>query len=124
MPASPTNVHDYLMALPESARPFAETLRQTIQAALPHAIETIRYGMPAYRIGDSTVIYFAVWKAHAALYPIYRGAEAFERQVAPFRDKKDTVRLRLDGAPPVDLVTLIVKAQLARVTHADGPVLT
>lgn len=116
MAASAADVNAYMSALPDSSRPFAETLRRTIQAALPGSTETIRYGIPAYRIGKWTIIHFAVWKAHAALYPIYRGDESFERLVAPFRDKKDTLRLSLQEPLPFELVTIVARAQLKRST--------
>ncbi len=119
MPKPAADVNAYIGALPASVRPYADTLRRTIRAALPPAAEKIRYGMPAYQIGDRTIIYFAIWKAHAALYPIYRGDAAFEARIAPFRDRKDTVRLALDGVVPVDLVTLIVRQQLASQAPSD-----
>lgn len=107
------DVGGYIAALPENARHCAELLRCTIRAELPDAFESIRYGMPAYGHGRRTVIYFAVWKFHAALYPIYQGSPDFERQIAPYRDKKDTLRFPLDRPLPLDLVTLVVRNQLA-----------
>jgi uncharacterized protein YdhG (YjbR/CyaY superfamily) len=109
------DVAAYISALPESARPVAEAFRRIIRATLPQAIETISYGIPAYKVGRRTVIYFAIWKAHAAFYPIHRGSSAFEARVAAYRDKKDTVRFELKHPMPMDVIQLIVREQAARI---------
>jgi uncharacterized protein YdhG (YjbR/CyaY superfamily) len=106
-------VEDYIGALPVSAQKFAVDLRETILAVAPNAVEEIRYDMPSFRVGKSTVVYFACWKKHAGLYPIYKGDEAFEAEVGPYRAKKDTVQLLYSEPLPRTLLTKIVRSQLA-----------
>ena len=93
-------------------RPLAEDLRRTILAAAPGATEIIIYQIPAFRLGKKTIVFFAVWKSHIGLYPIWRGDEAFEADVGPIRAKKDSVHLPLDAPLPHDLIARIVRHQI------------
>jgi uncharacterized protein YdhG (YjbR/CyaY superfamily) len=106
-------VDDYIAGLPVPVQKWAIDVRQTILAAAPHAEEAIRYDMPSYRIGKSTFVYFACWKKHVGLYPIYEGDEAFEVEVGPYRAKKDTVQFLYSEQLPKELVTKIVCTQIA-----------
>lgn len=112
MPAKFATIDDYIADLPEARRPVGEAVRAAIRA-VADLTETIRYGMPAFQQGGATVIYFAVWKTHVGLYPIYRGDEAYEARLAPFRSKTDTVNLPLDQPVPVDLIGQIVRMQIS-----------
>lgn len=58
------SVNDYLAAQPASARPVLKQVRDVIRRALPDAEEVISYQIPAYRLHDDRVIYFAGWKRH------------------------------------------------------------
>jgi len=109
--SAPVTIDSYIAALDEPARSMSEQLRQTIRAAAPEAVEDIKYAMPAFKLGGRNAVYFAVWKKHIGLYPIYRGDAAFEAQVGPYRAAKDTVKLMLDRPLPLDLITLIVRNQ-------------
>lgn len=108
-----STVDDYIAALPASAQTFATQLRQTILSVAPNATETIRYDMPAYSIGTSTFIYFACWKNHIGLYPIYRGDDAFEAELKPYRTKKDTVQFLYSNPLPKPLIVKILRSQIA-----------
>lgn len=113
MPGAPANsIHEYIALLQDDVRDTAEAVRQTILRILPEAEETIRYGIPAFVLGGHSIIYFAVWKSHIGLYPIYRGTEEFERIVSPYRARKDTVQFPLKSPIPLDLVSRIVASQL------------
>jgi uncharacterized protein YdhG (YjbR/CyaY superfamily) len=108
-----STVDDYIAALPAPVQKWAIDLRQTILAAAPDAKESIRYDMPSFSVRNSTFVYFACWKKHAGLYPIYKGDEAFEVEVGPFRAKKDTVQFLYSEPLPRTLVTKIVRSQVA-----------
>lgn len=107
-------VDDYIAALPEPAQTAARILRARVHAAAPGAAETIRYGMPAFQANGATFLYMGVWKKHVGLYPIYRGDEAFEAAVSPYRSGKDSVRFPLTAELPEQLVDLIVRTQRQR----------
>lgn len=118
-----SSVDDYIGRLPENVQELARSLRDTIMKSAPGLVETIRYDMPAFRSGDATVVYFAVWKKHIGLYPIYRGSIDLERELEPFRRKTDTVQFPLNRPIPHDLVARIVASQMSRNRSwdVDGP---
>lgn len=107
------DIADYILALPEAARDVAEAIRQTIRDAAPGSVESVKYGIPTFKIDGRSIIYFAVWKKYVGLYPIYRGTEAFEARISPYRAKKDTVQFSLRAPMPLELITSIVESQLA-----------
>ena len=108
-----SSIDEYIGNLPGNVQELAQALRRTIIGSAPNLTEAIRYDMPAFRHGDATIIYFAFWKKHVGLYPIYRGDTAFEAELAPYRAKTDTVQFPLNAPIPHDLVTRIVRSQLA-----------
>ncbi len=63
------DVDAYLATLAPYQRPGCETLRQTIRAIRPDAVECISYNAPAYRIDGKVVAGFAAFKAHIAYLP-------------------------------------------------------
>ena len=106
-------IDGYVAALPDGVREIFAALRTAILTVVPEADETIKYGMPSWSLRGAHVIYAAAWKNHIGLYPVYRGDAAFEAAVAPYRDKKDTVRLVYNRPVPYDIVTQIVTARRA-----------
>jgi uncharacterized protein YdhG (YjbR/CyaY superfamily) len=107
----PANVDAYVEALPDVGQVAAAQIRAIIAQVVPAATEAIKYNMPAFQLQGRSFLYFAVWKKHVGLYPIYRGDDAFEALVAPYRAKKDSVQFALSQPLPVELIVEIVKAQ-------------
>ena len=64
--------------------------------------------MPTITLDGHSSVYFAAWKHHIGVYPIPRADEALEKDLAPYRSTKDTVRLPLDQPIPYDLVERVV----------------
>ncbi len=44
-------------------------MRSIVRKALPEAEEVISYKIPAYKLHNEVVLYFAGWKRHYSLYP-------------------------------------------------------
>jgi uncharacterized protein YdhG (YjbR/CyaY superfamily) len=108
------DVSTYINGLPANLRDIAESIRAAIRGAVPECEESIKYGMPAYALGGCRFIYFAVWKKHVGLYPIYRHDSELEARLAPFRSKKDTVQFDLKQPISLELVARVARAQAAR----------
>ena len=109
-----TPIDANIRALPEDARPVAESLRAAILRAAPDATEAIKYKMPAFLDGGVAFVYFALWKKHAALYPVYPDAGDLEPLIAPYRDKKDTLHFALNKPIPYALVEKVAGFKLAQ----------
>lgn len=81
--------------------------------------EAIKYGMPAFLIGGSAFLYFAVWKKHVGVYPIYGAPPELEAKLAPYRHGKDTVRFSLAGPIDDDLIARLVKLKLDNASPSE-----
>jgi uncharacterized protein YdhG (YjbR/CyaY superfamily) len=104
------SVDEYLTSQPEAVRAILGRVRSTIRKAVPRAEEGISYQMPAYKLHDQPVLYFAGWKQHYSLYPATdRIVAAFREELAPYEVKKGTIRFPLCEPVPVKLIGRIAK---------------
>lgn len=112
-------VDEYIAAQPDAVRPLLERVRGIIRDAVPAAEERISYGMPSFRLGGSTILFFAGWKNHYALYPgNARLVAALGEDLAPYEVSKGTIRFPLDEPVPAELIRRI--ARLRAKEAADG----
>lgn len=102
------SVDDYIANQTPDRRETLTELRRRIQAAVPEAVESIRYGMPAYRFPNGHPMYFAGWKRHVSLHDIPLFDPELEAEVAPFRSGKDTLKFPATATVPFDLVSRII----------------
>jgi uncharacterized protein YdhG (YjbR/CyaY superfamily) len=110
-PTSPS-VDAYLAALPEDQRSALADLRATIKAAVPEAVESIAYQMPAYKYKGKPLIYFGAAKNHCGIY----GARAEDlEELKAFEVSKGTVRFSPDKPVPPEVVRRLVKARMAEI---------
>lgn len=101
-------VDGYIDSFPQAVQSVLQEVRSTILKAVPTAEETISYQMPAVMLDGRYLVYFAAWKHHVGLYPIPPAGDALERELAPYRASKGTVRFPLDQPLPYDLVERLV----------------
>ena len=109
MAAAPSTVDDYLAGFPSDVRVILERVRAAIRDAVPGAEEKISYQIPTMTLDGRSLVHFAGWKHHIAVYPApdRTGDEQFERRLAPYRGDKGTVRFALREPIPYDLVAQI-----------------
>ena len=107
-------IDEYISGYPEELRVRLERLRQRIHAAVPGAGEAIRYSMPTITLDGSSLVHFAAWKKHIAMYPVPTGDDAFERDVAAYRAAKDAVHFPHREPIPYELVDRLVAILVAR----------
>lgn len=107
---SPVTIDDYLGSFPDDRRGVLEQVRAAIHRGMPGADETVRYGMPAVMIGRRYGLHFAGWKGHIGLYPVPVLDPELEREIAPYRAAKDTVRLRWNRPVPYELIERVSAA--------------
>jgi uncharacterized protein YdhG (YjbR/CyaY superfamily) len=104
----------YLAPLPEDQREALQRLRTQIARMLPNAVEAISYGMPAFKVDDRAVIWFAAWKAHCSIYPV---SDTFRADHADalkgYRGTKGSLHFTPDAPLSEALVGDLVRARLA-----------
>jgi len=105
-------IDEILASLPEEQRAALQTLRETIQAAAPEAVEVISYGMPAFKLHRPLVGY-AAHKDHCGFYPMSPAViEALKDDLKGFSTSKGTIRFTTDKPLPEALVKKIVQARI------------
>jgi uncharacterized protein YdhG (YjbR/CyaY superfamily) len=111
-----SSVDQYVSAQPEGARAHLETVRAAIRKAIPAAEEIISYKIPAYRLPQGVVIWFAGWKKHYSLYPATDYVvSALGEELAPYEVEKGTIRFRPDARVPVTVIRRIARLRAEEV---------
>jgi uncharacterized protein YdhG (YjbR/CyaY superfamily) len=85
-----------------------ERIRNAIHEAAPHAEESIRYNMPAFKVGKHH-LYYAAYKRHIGFYPVYN-LPGLDKELAPYRAKKtkDSLHFLHQEELPLVLIKKIV----------------
>ena len=121
MPRDP-RIDEYIARQAPFARPILAHLRETVHAACPEAGEGIRWGMPAFLIGDRLLATMAAFKAHAA-FGFWRAGETAgdgggkRGAMGQFGRLADVS----DLPPPAELEAMVRKAAALAIEPARRP---
>jgi uncharacterized protein YdhG (YjbR/CyaY superfamily) len=114
-------VDEYIAALPPVPRRALEELRKAIRAAAPGAVETIAYGMPAFRQDGRFLVSYAAYKDHCSLFPASPAVrEVLGDRLELYLSGKGTLRFRPDDPIPSSVIERIVGARLDEVARSPG----
>ena len=102
-------VDDYISEFPLEIQNKLKTLRKLIKKHAPDAVESISYGMPAYKTHNKPLVYFAGYDKHIGFYATPTGHEAFKKQLSVYKQGKGSVQFPLDQDLPMQLISEIVK---------------
>ncbi|HRN68833.1 MAG TPA: DUF1801 domain-containing protein [Promineifilum sp.] len=109
MPDQPTPIEAYIGTFPADVQTVLETIRRTIRAAAPDAVEAIAYGMPAYKLNGKPLVYFGGFRNHIGLYATPTGHAAFAGELSKYKQGKGSVQFPLSEPMPLDLITRMVQ---------------
>lgn len=102
-------VDEYISSFNEETQTKLQVIRQTIKDNAPEAIESISYGMPAYKTNKKPLIYFGAYAKHIGFYATPTGHEKFKKQLSIYKQGKGSVQFPIDQPLPYDLIAEIVK---------------
>jgi uncharacterized protein YdhG (YjbR/CyaY superfamily) len=119
--ADESPVDAYLAALPPAQREALQRLRAQVARLVPDAVETISYGMPAFKLNGRFLVSFAGWKAHCSIYPLtdtFLAAHADELEGYP--RTKGSLHFTPEEPLPDALVEGLVMARRADLEGGGG----
>lgn len=113
-------IDEYVQTFPTEVQAILEEIRRTVGAVVPDADEVISYGMPTLRLGTRKIVHFGAYKHHIGFYPAPSGPADFERQIAPYRAGRSSIRFPTKDPIPHELVRRIVELLLGEARRANA----
>ena len=111
----------FLGELPEDLRTALETLRGQIAAAAPEAVETIAYGVPAFRYRNRPLVSFSAGRKGTGPCALYLQSlalmDAHRETLRAYETGKGTIHFTPSAPLPAELVTALVRERMA---ETDG----
>ncbi len=112
----PANVKAYIQTFPTDVQQMLQTVRRTIREFAPDAVESIAYGMPAFKLKGKPLAYFGGYKNHIGFYATPNGHSAFVEELSKYKQGKGSVQFPLDEPMPLDLIERIVRFRVEQIS--------
>jgi uncharacterized protein YdhG (YjbR/CyaY superfamily) len=107
---NPTQTVDgYISQFPANIQTRLKAIRSSIKKLAPAAVESISYGMPAYKLNGKPLVYFAGYDQHVGFYATPSGHEAFAQELSKYKQGKGSVQFPHTEPLPLKLVQRIIK---------------
>lgn len=101
---------EYINKCPPDMQERLQQIRATVKKIVPGAEETISYGIPAFKLNGTYLIYFAAHKKHIGVYPVPNSLEQIDPEFASYPTSgKGTVQFPLNEPVPLHLIAKLVK---------------
>ena len=97
-------VDGYLEGLPENQRKALRALQQQIKTLVPHAKETISYGMPAFK-QNGIIVYYAAFTNHMSLFVMPAVLNEVRALIPGRSTTKSAIHFTENDPIPADVVT-------------------
>lgn len=107
-----TNVDEYILEFENETRERLIAIRTLILETAPEAVESVSYGMPAYKVNGKPLVYFAGYKSHIGFYATPTGHEAFAKELSKYKQGKGSVQFPLNEPLPLVLIKEMVLFRL------------
>ena len=104
-----STVDEYISEFPQNIQEILKQVRKTILEHVPEAVESIAYGMTAYKTLGKPLVYFAAFKNHIGFYALPTGHARFARELSQYKQGKGSVQLPLNKPIPFELIARIVQ---------------
>lgn len=103
------DIDNYISGFPQDVQDILKKIRTIIQQSAPEAVESMAYGMPAYKTNKKPLVYFAAFKNHIGFYATPSGHTEFKRELSKYKQGKGSVQFPLDQPMPYELIELMVR---------------
>ena len=102
-------VDKYISTFPSHTQLLLHLIRSAIKRKVPEAVESIAYGMPAYKTNGRPLVYFAGYKNHIGFYALPSGQAEFAAELSIYKQGKGSVQFPLDKEIPYNLIERMVE---------------
>ncbi|MBU3821619.1 DUF1801 domain-containing protein [Flavobacteriaceae bacterium XHP0103] len=109
------SVDAYINSFPEDVKIKLVAMRKIILETAPEAVESISYGMPAYKLRKKPLVYFGAYKNHIGFYATPTGHKQFQKELSKYKQGKGSVQFPLNEALPLDLIGKMVAFRMEEV---------
>src|SRR5438094_10465320 len=93
----PATIDEYLASVDPDQRALLHKLRKTIRTIAPNVDERISYGIPAFRLNGSSLVFFDAWVNLCSFYPRSSTTlKHFRDDLKGIQVRKGTVSCSLD----------------------------
>ena len=99
----------YIAAAAPEVQPLLRELRRRVAEALPDAVETVSYGMPALK-QRRVFFYYAAFKKHLGVYPPLAEGHPLRAELAPYANAKGNLAFPLKDRVPIELIVRVAVA--------------
>jgi uncharacterized protein YdhG (YjbR/CyaY superfamily) len=111
------DVKTYIESHSNNIQEILIRVRQTILLAVPSADESVAYNMPAYKLNNKPLIYFAAFKHHLGIYATPSAHIAFTKQLAKYKQGKGSVQFPFDKPIPYSLIKKMAAFKAGEITR-------
>lgn len=105
-------VEVYISNFPNRTQSILNKIRELIISENKEIKESISYGMPAYKLYNKPVMYFAAYEHHIGIYATPNAHEAFKKELSGYKQGKGSVQFPLDQEIPYSLIEKMLKYNL------------
>lgn len=102
------SVEQYIASFPQDTQILLKKIQEIIINNAPNAIESISYGMPAYKLNGKPLVYFAGYKNHIGFYATPTGHTKFAEELSVYKQGKGSVQFPVNQLIPYGLIERIV----------------
>jgi uncharacterized protein YdhG (YjbR/CyaY superfamily) len=102
----PTTIGEYISAAPKEARKKLREMRAAIRKSAPGAVETLKWGLPAFSYRRILVV-FGAHKHHIGFYPTPSAVKAFAKDLSKFAQAQGSIQFPLEKPLPLPLIRKI-----------------
>jgi uncharacterized protein YdhG (YjbR/CyaY superfamily) len=101
-------IDEYIETFEPEIQNVLHEMRNFIKTEVPEATEKISYGMPTFYL-NGNLVHFAAFKDHYGFFPSPSGIDAFEKDLAPYRSGKGTLRFSIDKPIPWEIIKKVIQ---------------
>ncbi|MEO5499600.1 MAG: DUF1801 domain-containing protein [Candidatus Saccharimonadales bacterium] len=102
----------YIVGFSEPQLSMLRQIRDMGRKLVPSSVEVISYQIPAFRLNDRMLFFYAGWSDYVSLYPIPAMTDEQMRALEPYIKGKGTLHFSLKQPLPVEIIEAVILAHV------------